>query len=52
MKKIKFYLSFLKERDWLEEMARKGSSSFWITSGKWLVTGGIVGAILALIILC
>lgn len=35
MKKIKFFLSLLKERDWLEEMAAQG----WLLTN---ITGGIV----------
>lgn len=35
MKKIKFYLSLLKERDWLEEMAAKG----WLLTN---ISGGII----------
>lgn len=35
MKKLKFYFSLLKERDWLEEMARKGYLLKNITMGIW-----------------
>lgn len=35
MKKLKFYFSLLKERDWLEEMARKGFLLKNITMGVW-----------------
>lgn len=35
MKKLKIYVSLLKERDWLEEMARKGFLLKNITMGVW-----------------
>ena len=32
MKKVKFFISFLRERDWLEEMATQGPRLIFLTA--------------------